>query len=425
VGAHHHHDERPVALPRLLAGSLVALVVLLLAATVAGAVLLWPSQRHFTVPAQFQGTGTGAVHTVAGSVTEVTLHSRCGGPDDPAGQLVEPASLAVPTGAGTYACTRAVFGVSSGPDRGKHVLLEFTGEPGDPVVHAGDQVRLVRSQDATGVTSYYFADFARGLPLTLLAVLFAVVVVLVARLRGFAALLGIGVAIAVLVWFVLPALLDGEPPLPVALVAGAAIMFCVLYLAHGISWRTTTALLGTLGALAATGLLSWAATKGTHLTGLQDDQNTAVQAYAQHVQLTGLLLAGFVIGSLGVLNDVTVTQASAAFELAGADPTAGRIRLFSRTMRIGRDHIASTVYTLVLCYAGSALPVLLLFDVIGRGVEDTVTSDVVADEVVRSLVGGIGLVLAVPLTTMVAAAVAHHRVAQVDHHRVAQADAMA
>jgi uncharacterized membrane protein len=140
------------------------------------------------------------------------------------------------------------------------------------------------------------------------------------------------------------------------------------------------------------------------LTGLSEEDNNAVAAYLGNVSITGLLLAGFIIGSLGVLNDVTVTQASTVFELA--DTGASRRSIFLGAMRVGRDHIASTVYTLVLAYAGSALPLLLLFSVANRALSDVLTSETVAIEIARSAVGGIALALSVPLTTAIAAVLA-------------------
>ncbi|MFN3542961.1 MAG: YibE/F family protein, partial [Rhodococcus sp. (in: high G+C Gram-positive bacteria)] len=229
-----------------------------------------------------------------------------------------------------------------------------------------------------------------------------VVICVVARWRGFRALVGLLIAFAVLVVFMLPALLDGAPAIPVALVAGAVILYAVLYLAHGVNLRTSSALLGTLTSMAVAAVLSYVAIRMTHLTGLSEEQNTAVQTYIGNVSVTGLLLAGFIIGSLGVLNDVTITQASAAFELASVDETASRREIFTATMRVGRDHIASTVYTLVLAYAGGALPLLLLFSVADRSIQDVLTGDSVAIEIVRSAVGGVALALSVPLTTAIA-----------------------
>ena len=192
----------------------------------------------------------------------------------------------------------------------------------------------------------------------------------------------------------------------VAVCGSAAILFVVLYLAHGLSIRTSTALLGTLAALGATAALGSAATAAAHLPGRSNEVNNELQAAGVQVSITGLILCGLIVGALGVLNDVTVTQASAVWELSAADPDAGWRKLFASGMRIGRDHIASTIYTLVFAYAGATLPLLLLFTVSGRTTHDLLTGDEIAGEVIRGLVGGAGLILAVPLTTFVAAVVA-------------------
>ena len=257
--------------------------------------------------------------------------------------------------------------------------------------------------DQGGATSYAFYDFERTWALIGLAAAFAVMIVAVARWRGLRALLGIVAAFVVLVVFLLPALRDGAPAIPVALIASAAILYAVIYLAHGVSLQTSAALLGTLTSLLLAAVFSSGAIQLAHLTGLSEDQNAEVSAYLGHVSITGLLLAGFIIGSLGVLNDVTVTQASTVFELAKLSDGASRRVIFGAAMRVGRDHIASTVYTLVLAYAGSALPLLLLFSVANRSLSDVLTSESVAIEIARSAVGGIALALSVPLTTAIAA----------------------
>ncbi len=255
--------------------------------------------------------------------------------------------------------------------------------------------------DPTGTTAYSFYDYERAWPLAALAAVFAVVVVAIAGWRGLRALIGIVVAFGVLVVFMLPALRDGAAAIPVALVASSLILYAVLYLAHGVSLRTSAALLGTLTSLILATALSWGAIELTQLTGLSEEENNAVATYLGGVSITGLLLAGFIIGSLGVLNDVTVTQASTAFELA--EHSDSRREVFFGAMRVGRDHIASTVYTLVLAYAGSALPLLLLFSVANRSLGDVLVSESVAIEIARSAVGGIALALSVPLTTAIAA----------------------
>ena len=226
------------------------------------------------------------------------------------------------------------------------------------------------------------------------------------RWRGLFALAGLVVSFAVLVRFILPAILIGKNPVAVSVVGAAAIMFAVLYLAHGINARTTTAVLGTVGALFLTGILAWIFLAGTHLTGMADEESGLLAASLSGVSLRGLLLGGVVIGSLGVLDDVTVTQASCVWELHQANPALGFQRLYAAGLRIGRDHIASTVNTLVMAYAGASLPLLVLFTLSSRHLGDVLTSEIVAQEIVRTLVGSIGLVSAVPITTALAAFVA-------------------
>jgi uncharacterized membrane protein len=296
--------------------------------------------------------------------------------------------------------------IDSGPNAGAKSLLEFSPGPGQPQFKADDHIRVVRQVDAQGATTYAFYDFERGWSLIGLALAFALVIVAVARWRGLLAMVGIVVAFLVLVVFLLPALRDGAPAVPVALVASAAILYVVVYLAHGVNLRTSAALLGTLSALLLAAVLSWGAIELAHLTGLSDEQNSAVSAYLGSVSISGLLLAGFIIGSLGVLNDVTVAQASTVFELAHVGGDTSRRAIFLSAIRVGRDHIASTVYTLVLAYAGSSLPLLLLFSVANRSLSDVLISESVAIELVRSAVGGIALALSVPLTTAIAAVLA-------------------
>jgi uncharacterized membrane protein len=324
----------------------------------------------------------------------------CGSPSNGAVLTAEPEQA--PAGGGQ--CVQTLISIDSGPNKDANTMLEFSGGPGQPHLAVGDHIRISRQVDAGGATSYAFYDFERTWPLIAFGAVFAVVIVAVAGWRGLRALIGIVVAFVVLVAFLLPALRDGASAIPVALVASAAILYAVIYLAHGVSLRTSAALLGTLAALLLAAVLSWGAIELAHLTGLSEDQNNEVAAYLGNVSITGLLLAGFIIGSLGVLNDVTVTQASTVFELA--ETGASRKAIFLGAMRVGRDHIASTVYTLVLAYAGSALPLLLLFSVANRSLGDVLTSESVAIEIARSAVGGIALALSVPLTTAIAAVLA-------------------
>jgi uncharacterized membrane protein len=373
---------------------LAAVLVPLALLTVLGLVLLWPSGDPRPVPQQFTTFGEGRTVYVSGPI--VAAAERPCGPAAADGTAIDPTAptclaLQVRLDDGTLAP------VVLGPERRAAFDLGV-----------GTDVRLARGpvDPGTNAASYELQDVDRTVPLAWLALGFAVLVVLVARWRGLAALLGLGVAYAVLVAFLLPALLDGRSPVAVGLVSAAAILFVVLYLVHGPNARTSCALLGTLLALCCTAGLAAFASSAASLTGLADDASGVLAGSAAStgaLSTSGLLLCGIVVGSLGVLNDVTITQASAVWEIDAVDPDAGPRRLFLGGMRVGRDHIASTVYTLVLAYAGAALPVLLLFSLSGRGLGDILTGEEIGQEIVRSVVGGAGLVLAVPLTTAVAA----------------------
>lgn len=279
---------------------------------------------------------------------------------------------------------------------------EVTKSPG---VHQGDTIRYVNlsklGPNPQG-PAYIFMDFVRGAPMLLLALIYAVVVIAVARWRGFRALLGLVGAYLVLAFFILPGLVEGKPPLLLALVGSTVIMFGVLYFAHGISARTSTALIGTLFGLGMTaGIAAWA-TQATFLTGLADHNTYQLQSVAGSLSISGMIMCGLIISGLGVLNDVTITQSSAAWELYELAPQSSARSLFASAMRIGRDHIASTVYTIAFAYAGSALPVLIMVMLYRLPVFDALTSAELAEEIVRTLVGSVGLVLAIPVTTAVA-----------------------
>jgi uncharacterized membrane protein len=370
----------------LLTGALVPVVV----ALVVGAVVLWPD--HTLDTASLGGlTGDTKGTTYEAARTDQVKPFDC---------------QSVGSGPGIkVTCAHITATLTSGPEKGQHQKFDVDPTVLKAGIQPGDELRLARFRAVGGLpVSYAFVDFARSSTLIGLAVAFAVLVVVIARVRGFAALIGLVLSFVVLIKFMIPALLAGESALAVAFVGCAAIMFVLLYLAHGISIRTTTALIGTLFGLGASALLGTWAVAATHLTGAGNEDNFTLTAVAGQVHLPGLMLAGVIVASLGILNDVTVTQASAVWELRAVSPDASPARLFSAAMRIGRDHIASTVYTIVFAYAGAALPVLLLIDLSQRPLGVTLTSEVLGEELVRTLVGAIGLVLSVPLTTAVGVA---------------------
>ena len=297
----------------------------------------------------------------------------------------------------------AVVEVLDGPGEGDFQAIELPPEVVGEGLEEGDGVVLTRDAGTQGGPTYQFADYERDLPLTALAVAFAVVVVVVARLRGLASLVGLAFAFFILLRFILPGILSEQSPTLVTLVGSSAIMFAVLYLAHGFSARTTTALIGTLFGLTLVGVLGSVAVAAARLTGLTSEETVVLSGYDPTLDFSGLVLAGVVVAGLGVLNDVTITQASAMWQLHEVSPEMSWRQLYKRGMVVGRDHIASTVYTLVFAYAGAALPLLILFDLYPQPWSVTITSSTVAEEVIRTMVGSIALVLAVPVTTAVGA----------------------
>jgi uncharacterized membrane protein len=236
-----------------------------------------------------------------------------------------------------------------------------------------------------------------------MSLLFIVVVTAVARARGLLAVVGLGIAGIVVVKFMLPALLEGHSGIGVAIVASSIIMFVVLYLAHGVSIRTSAALAGTLLGVGLTAFLAQAAVGAARLSGIGNEEGGILSSQLS-LNFQGLLTCAIIIASLGILNDVTITQVSATWELREAAPDMSRRALFNSGMRIGRDHIASTIYTIVFAYTGAALSILLLLSLYDRPWLSLLSSEAIGEEVIRVLAGAIGLVMAVPITTMIAVA---------------------
>ncbi|MFJ6673010.1 YibE/F family protein [Actinosynnema sp. NPDC091369] len=382
---HGHGPAEPASRP--VRKLLVVLLLPFVLATVVGALLLYPFGHE-----QRTGAEAGLAQVpVRGDVTQVVL-GGCG-PD-----AAEP---------GATGCVLVTVKMSDGAASGREIRVPVPDQPGTPKFTVGDAVVLsYGGGDPNDSTSYQLADFQRGVPLLLLAVLFAAAVLLLGRWQGLAALGALVLSFVVLVLFVLPAILAGESPLTVAVVGAGLIMFVVLYLTHGVSARTSTAVLGTLVSLALIGVLGALFSAFGKLTGLDQDTANLVSLLGHGIDTRGLLLAGTIIGALGVLDDVTVTQTSAVWELRRANPSLGFRELYAAGSRIGRDHLSSVVNTLVMAYAGAALPLLLAFALSGRTLGEILTAQDVAQEVVRTLVGSIGLVAAVPITTALAAFVA-------------------
>ncbi|HEY2957773.1 MAG TPA: YibE/F family protein [Actinomycetota bacterium] len=360
---------------------LSVLVALLAAGTVAGAVLLWPGRAPGRSPNAGQQDPTKLV--------EATLTR----------------AVAVPCRADEQVAGDAVCKdlEAERADNGQRVRLRGIDWTGD-LLRAGRAVRLAVLEQPGQPASYALRDLGRGRSMVVLAALFVAVVVAFGRWQGVRSLVALGISAVVIVGFIVPAILAGRSPVPVALVGAMAIMLAALYLSHGPGPKTTAAVAGTALALGLTAAISAAFVELTSLTGLASEEAQNANFELGGVSMRGLLLAGVIVGGLGVLDDVTVSQASLVFELARANPALRAAELVRAALRVGRDHVAATVNTIFLAYAGAALPLLVLFFTVQQPLGTVITSEVVAVEIVRSLCGSIGLIAAVPLTTLLAAA---------------------
>jgi uncharacterized membrane protein len=384
----HSHARRQgrsrVAVDRGPFVVLMAFLALCAVAAVIGVVALWPDAgtvSRLQAKAQFAAPGV-----TFEKARVVTVQPACPGDSTKA------------------TCGNLAVVLDQGPDEGTTKVVGVPPAVSTSGLGAGDTVRLARVPGTAGeAATYSFDEVIRLKPLWLMAALFVLVVALVARVRGLLALVSLGFGGFVLFTFMLPALLSGSNGLAVSLAGSAAIMFVVLYLAHGPSTRTSAALAGTLLGVGITAAIGEVAVHGANLSGFGNEDTALLSAFAGSVSFQGLLTCGLIVAGLGVLNDVTITQASAVWELREAGPDLSRRSLFSSAMRIGRDHIASPIYTIVFAYAGSALAVLLLLSLYDRPVIDLLSTEAIAEEIVRTLASGIGLVLAVPVTTAIAA----------------------
>jgi len=318
-------------------------------------------------------------------------------------------------------CERLAVQLNSGPEAGRTTSITLPGDEVQPDVEAGDDLRVLAIDPASGLglrpddappgegveRTYIFVDFERGQPLLVLALIFVALVVVLGRRRGALALCGLAASLAVVLLFVVPAILEGGPPLGVALVGASAVMLLTISLTHGLGAQSAAAMLGTTFALLLTALLAVLFIELSAITGLVSEQATLLRGASEGaLSLPGLVLAGVVIGALGVLDDVTVSQASTVMALRRANPAQGARQLYGAALNVGRDHVGATVNTLVLAYVGAALPVLLLFSTQDIGLGTAVQREAVAEEIVATLVGSIGLIAAMPLTTALAAALA-------------------
>lgn len=304
-------------------------------------------------------------------------------------------------GTGTFVFLQNIEArITSGSQNGKLVIFE------NEIVQLreGDSVYLNYVKTINGDELYLFKDFKRHTELMVLGVVFVGVLLFFARWQGARALLSLGLSIGAILFVLVPAILAGFDPVWVSLGVAGTILAVVLFVTHGINPRSIIAFFGTFSAVAITCIIAWICVASMRLTGFGHDAAVSLNFSTQGtLDFAGLLLGSIIIGILGVLDDVSITQVSVTQELKRANESLNALELYSRAIKVGKDHIGSLVNTLALAYVGVSLPLVLLFARADATLGLTLNQEVVAAELVRIIVGSIGLILAVPLTTLIAA----------------------
>lgn len=272
------------------------------------------------------------------------------------------------------------------------------------VLSVGDTIFVNRLVTINGEEYYAFKDVERRPQLAVMTGLMVLLVLLFAGWQGARALMSLVLSGVAIIFGLVPALLAGYSPALASLVIAGVILSLSLFLTHGLKPRVVIAFVGTFGAVAVTCFLAWVSVGWMSLTGFSSDASIYLNfSMGGTLDIAGLLLGSIIIGLLGVLDDVSITQASVVQELRGANQSLGWSELYSRAIRVGRDHVGSLVNTLALAYVGAALPLVLLYARSDASFLEAINQEVIASEILRIVIGSIGLILAVPLTTLVAA----------------------
>jgi uncharacterized membrane protein len=365
--------------------ALALTTVLMVFATIFGVALLWP-RGELDTRGRF-----GPIRTVGG-LAERVEDVRC--------EI-----------SASKSCRVVHVKILDGEHEGRTVLLTTVAQVGSLDVSEGDRIRVYKSElppsaeTPANRDAYSFSDFDRRRAMLWLSIFFVVLLLATGRLHGLRALVGLIASLVIVVEFIVPAILHGSAPLAVAIVGAFAVMLVMMPLSYGLGAKAMAAWLGTAVSLLIAAGLAHAVARIAHLSGAASDESVYLGA-AQSVSLQGLLVAGMVIGVLGVLVDLTVSQASTVIALRRVNPSLGFRGLFRGALEVGHDHIAATVHTLVFAYAGASLPVLLIFSVGDTSFADAVNGEAVADEVIAALVGSVGLIASMPITTALAALLA-------------------
>lgn len=345
----------------------------------------WP---YFNVELPGEGFSTFGADTVRAQVTQIIEEGEI----DMGGRMQTYQIARVNILDGEYA------GIIMEIDYGKRQIRSD-----DYDLSVGDKVVVSISKTPENVINAYFVDFVRTTPILWLTGIFAVSIILISRWKGVRALLSTVFSLYIIIGYIIPHILVGEDPLTVSIIGSIILLGVTLYLTYGWTLKTHSAVISMILVLLLTGALSALFVLFTKLNGTGDENVMfLMQLMETPINLRGLLLGGMIIGALGVLDDLVTTQASAVFELHHANPNFKFRDLFNSAMRIGQDHVAATVNTLVLAYAGASLPMLLMFSLARGDYGYLINFSFIAEEIVRTLVGSLGLIAAVPLTTAIA-----------------------
>jgi uncharacterized membrane protein len=359
-------------------------ILILFAAGILG-LLLWQLLRPVNLP-DVNMSGFGS-ETVRARVTEIIEEGEI----DLGGTLQRYQVARVEVLEGEYQ------GIVMEMDYGRRGVLSSA-----VYLQPGDTILVTIGARPDGILTVYFVDFERATSLLWLTGIFILVILIMSRWKGLRSVLSMAFSLLVIIGYIIPHILAGEDPLWVSILGSVILLGVTLYLTYGWNLKTHAAVLSMMLVLLITGMLAGLFVSFARLSGSGDENSLfLLQMLNTQINLRGLLLGGMIIGALGVLDDLVTTQASAVFELHHANPAFRFRELFRSAMRIGQDHVAATVNTLVLAYAGTALPMLLMFS-LGRGNYGfLVNFEFIAEEIVRTLVGSLGLVTAVPLTTAI------------------------
>jgi uncharacterized membrane protein len=374
---------------RWLAIGFIALILLLVAVIVAGPLL--EGRTRSDEPAQSVGPMSGT-ETLTARVVEV----------------IDEGVVESPLG-GSQHYQKLDLYVVSGSLAGQHVMVEqgamnVIGR--ERLFNPGDRVYVDRVVGPQG-DRFYITDYVRTGSLFWIVAAFVALVMLVGRGKGLRSLAGTLFSLVVIVAFVIPQIRAGRDPVLVCVVGSIVLLTVSTYLVYGWKLKAHAALAGMALSLVLTALLAWLFVGWTRLSGFGSEESAyLVMELGPDVSLRGLVLGGIIIGSLGVLDDICVGQASAIFELINANRELGWRDLFSRSLNIGRDHIASLVNTLVLAYVGASMPLVMVFAIYQEPLLRRLSREPIAEEIVRTMVGSIGLVLAVPITSLIASLLA-------------------